>query len=114
MRALDLDYMLGLVPVILGYVPLTLAMALAAMALALVLASALAVVRVLKVPGLDPVVALFISFFRGTPLLVQLFVIFYGLPSIGVVIDPWPSAIVAFSLNVGGYAAEVIRAESSS
>jgi cystine transport system permease protein len=47
---------------------------------------------------------------RGTPLLVQLFVIFYGLPSVGVTLSPWPSAIIAFSLNVGGYAAEVIRA----
>ncbi|MGV8882443.1 MAG: amino acid ABC transporter permease [Rhodoglobus sp.] len=52
----------------------------------------------------------YISIIRGTPLLVQLFVIFYGLPSLGLVIDPWPSAIIAFSLNVGGYAAEVIRA----
>jgi cystine transport system permease protein len=51
-----------------------------------------------------------VSAIRGTPLLVQLFVIFYGLPSIGVTIDPWPSAVIAFSLNVGGYAAEVIRA----
>ena len=52
----------------------------------------------------------YISIIRGTPLLVQLFVIFYGLPSIGILVDPWPSAIIAFSLNVGGYAAEVIRA----
>lgn len=52
----------------------------------------------------------YISIIRGTPLLVQLLVIFYGLPSLGLVIDPWPSAVVAFSLNVGGYAAEVIRA----
>ena len=52
----------------------------------------------------------YISVIRGTPLLVQLFVIFYGLPSIGITISPWPSAIIAFSLNVGGYAAEVIRA----
>src|SRR3712207_7016644 len=51
-----------------------------------------------------------ISLVRGTPLLVQLFVIFYGLPSIGVVVDPWPSAIAAFSINVGGYAAEIVRA----
>jgi cystine transport system permease protein len=43
-------------------------------------------------------------------LLVQLFVIFYGLPAVGVVIDPFPAAVIAFSLNVGGYAAEVIRA----
>ena len=47
---------------------------------------------------------------RGTPLLVQLFVIFFGLGSIGLVIDPWPAAIVALSLNVGGYAAEIVRA----
>jgi cystine transport system permease protein len=53
---------------------------------------------------------MYISVIRGTPLLVQLFVIFYGLPSIGITIDPWPSAIIAFSLNVGGYAAEIIRA----
>jgi cystine transport system permease protein len=52
----------------------------------------------------------YISVIRGTPLLVQLFVIFYGLPSVGITISPWPSAIIAFSLNVGGYAAEVIRA----
>jgi len=52
----------------------------------------------------------YVSVIRGTPLLVQLFVIFYGLPAIGVKIDPWPSAIIAFSLNVGGYAAEIIRA----
>lgn len=54
--------------------------------------------------------AAFVSVVRGTPLLVQLFVVFYGLPSLGIVIDPWPSAIIAFSLNVGGYGAEVVRA----
>ena len=53
---------------------------------------------------------MYVSVIRGTPLLVQLFVIFFGLPSIGLTINPWPSAIIAFSLNVGGYAAEVIRA----
>ena len=52
----------------------------------------------------------YVSVIRGTPLLVQLFVVFYGLPSLGLTIDPWPSAIIALSLNVGGYAAEVIRA----
>ena len=43
-------------------------------------------------------------------MIVQLFVIFYGLGSIGLKIDPWPSAIIALSLNVGGYGAEVVRA----
>jgi cystine transport system permease protein len=40
---------------------------------------------------------------------VQLYIIFYALPSLGLVIDPFPSAVIAFSLNVGGYAAEAIR-----
>lgn len=52
----------------------------------------------------------FVSLIRGTPLLVQLFVVFYALPAIGLVVDPWPAATLAFSLNVGGYGAEVVRA----
>jgi cystine transport system permease protein len=51
----------------------------------------------------------YVSVIRGTPLLLQLFIVFYGLPSFGVTLDPWPSAIIALSLNVGGYASEAIR-----
>jgi len=51
----------------------------------------------------------YISVIRGTPLLVQLFIVFYALPQLNIVLDPFPSAVIAFSLNVGGYAAEVIR-----
>ncbi|MBV8679797.1 MAG: amino acid ABC transporter permease [Aquitalea sp.] len=47
---------------------------------------------------------------RGTPLLVQLFLIFYGLPKAGIVFDPLPAAVIGFSLNVGAYTSEVIRA----
>ncbi len=50
------------------------------------------------------------SIIRGTPLLVQLFIIFYGLPNLGVTIDPFISAIIGFSLSVGAYASEIIRA----
>ena len=53
---------------------------------------------------------IFISVVRGTPLLVQLFLVFYGLGQIGLKIDPYPSAVIAFSINVAGYAAEIIRA----
>jgi putative amino-acid transport system permease protein len=80
--ALDLDYMAGLVPTLLGYLPVTLAMAAGAMALALALAVLLALVRVGHVPVLDAVARVFISFFRGTPLLVQLFLFYYGLPQV--------------------------------
>jgi putative S-methylcysteine transport system permease protein len=110
---LDLDYMLGLVPVILRYVPLTLGMAITAMAVGLALASILAVIRVLKVPVLDGFVALFISFFRGTPLLVQLFLFYYGLPQVLPAltnIDGVTAAIMGLTLHFSAYMAESIRA----
>ena len=113
MRALDLDYMLGLVPVILGYVPLTLFMAAAGMTFALILASFLAVERVIRVPGLDWLVVLFISFFRGTPLLVQLFLFYYGLPqvlSFLTQINGVTAAIMGLTLHFSAYMAEAIRA----
>ena len=110
--ALDLEYMLGLVPVILRYVPLTLAMAAIAMAIALVLSSVLAVVRVLKVPVVDGFVAAFISFFRGTPLLVQLFLFYYGLPQVLpalTAIDGVTAAVLGLTLHFAAYMAESIR-----
>ena len=113
MRALDIDYMLGLVPVILGYVPLTIGMALAAMGCALLLACLLAVERVARIPVLDQVVQLFISFFRGTPLLVQLFLFYYGLPQILPFlsgINGVTAAIIGLTLHFSAYMAESIRA----
>jgi len=113
MQALDFEYMLGLVPVILGYVPLTLGMAAAGMVCALVLAALLAVERVVRVPVLDWLVVLFISFFRGTPLLVQLFLFYYGLPQVVSVltrIDGVTAAILGLTLHFAAYMAESIRA----
>jgi putative amino-acid transport system permease protein len=113
MRVLDLDYMLGLVPVILGYVPLTIGMALAAMVGAVVLASLMAVERVVQVPVLDVAVQLFISFFRGTPLLVQLFLLYYGLPQILPVLAGMggvAATILGLTLHFSAYMAESIRA----
>jgi cystine transport system permease protein len=88
----------------------TIPLSLASFALGLLIALVVALMRISGNRFLAGAARAYVSIIRGTPLLVQLFVIFYGLPSVGVVIDPWPSAIIAFSLNVGGYAAEVIRA----
>lgn len=113
MRALDLEYMWELVPVLLGYIPLTLFMALVGMACALVLASVMAVERVFRVPGLDLFVRLFISFFRGTPLLVQLFLFYYGLPqmlSFLTNINGVTATIMGLTLHFSAYMAESIRA----
>jgi cystine transport system permease protein len=97
-------------PIVLGGLTGTIPLALASFAIGLVLALAVALMRLSKNRVVSNIARFYVSVIRGTPLLVQLFVIFYGLGAIGLVIDPWPSAIVAFSLNVGGYAAEVIRA----
>jgi len=56
-----------------------------------------------------PVMA-FSYIFRGTPMLVQLMIVFYGLPAVGITLDPLPTAIIGFSLNVGAYASETVRA----
>jgi cystine transport system permease protein len=97
-------------PILMGAVTGTIPVALASFGLGLLLALVVALMRLSRNPVLSAAARIYISVIRGTPLLVQLFVIFYGLPSVGVTISPWPSAIIAFSLNVGGYAAEVIRA----
>ncbi|ALM53101.1 amino acid ABC transporter permease [Halomonas huangheensis] len=113
MDILNVDYMVGLVPVLLSYLPLTLSMAVAGMVLALVLACALAVIRVLRLPVLNGITMLFISFFRGTPLLVQLFLFYYGLPqvlSFLTAINGVTATIMGLTLHFSAYMAESIRA----
>ncbi len=97
-------------PIALGGVLGTIPLAVTSFALGLAIALLVALARISGVRILSGIARFYTSVIRGTPLLVQLFVIFYGLPSIGLLIDPWPSAVIAFSLNVGGYAGEVIRA----
>ncbi|TDL03801.1 transporter substrate-binding domain-containing protein [Mycolicibacterium obuense] len=78
-------------------------------ALGLVIALAVALARLSSNVVASNVARFYISVIRGTPLLVQLFIVFFALPQFGVKIDPFPAAVIAFSLNVGGYAAEIIR-----
>lgn len=76
----------------------------------LAIALVVALMRLSSVAVVSQLARTYISLIRGTPLLVQLFLIFYGLPAIGLTFNPYTAAVIAFSLNVGGYAAEVIRA----
>lgn len=78
--------------------------------LGLSLGLATALVRMFA-PGPFALLARFyVWIFRGTPLLVQLFLIFYGLPSAGIVLDAFTAAVIGFTLNVGAYTSEIIRA----
>ncbi|MFT4260779.1 amino acid ABC transporter permease [Microbacterium sp.] len=97
-------------PIALGALRGTIPLTLASFALGLVIAVLVALMRISVNPVLSAIARFYISVIRGTPLLVQLFVIFYGMPAVGITIDPWPSAIIALSLNVGGYGAEIVRA----
>jgi cystine transport system permease protein len=107
----DWDLILSsLGPLAVGAITGTIPLALVSFAFGIVIALLAALARLSGRPWLSGIARFYISVIRGTPLIVQLYVIFFGLPSIDVVIDPWPSAIIALSLNVGGYAAEVIRA----
>jgi len=113
MDVLNVEYMLGLVPVLLRYLPLTLQLAGIGMVLALILACLFAVVRVLRFPVLNQLTIVFISFFRGTPLLVQLFLFYYGLPQLVsalTVIDGVTATIMGLTMHFSAYMAESIRA----
>lgn len=80
--------------------------------LALGLAAALA--RLFGPAPLAAAVRFYVWVIRGTPLLVQLFLIFYGLPSAGILIDAFPAAVIGFTLNIGAYTSEIIRAAITS
>ena len=79
-------------------------------AFALVIAIAVALIQFADVKVLKEITRFYVWVIRGTPLLVQLFVVFYGLPSIGILLDPFPAAVIVFSINEGAYCAETIRA----
>ena len=95
-----------LIPGLTATIPLTVI----SFAIALVIATATALVQFAGVPLLKQLARFYIWVVRGTPLLVQLYVVFYGLPDLGVLLDPFPAAVIVFSINTGAYAAESIRA----
>ena len=95
-----------LIPGLTVTVPLTII----SFSLAMVIAVAVALVQFANVKVLKPVARFYIWIFRGTPLLVQLFVVFFGLSRAGIVLEPFPAAVIVFSLNEGAYCAETVRA----
>lgn len=94
-----------LIPGIRVTIPLTLL----SFALSFVLGLVLALVQVANLRVLKLFARFYIWIFRGTPLIVQLFIIFFGLPNIGIILDAFPAAVLAFGLNLAAYNAEVFR-----
>lgn len=96
-------------PVLVQGAGITLGFALAAMVLGLPLGFAVALARLSRFAALRWITSIYVSFIRGTPLLVQIFVIYYGLPSFGVTLNPVVGGVLALTLNAGAYLSETIR-----
>lgn len=104
-----MDLVIESLPVMLQASLMTIWLAVASMAAGLVIGLLVALVRIGKVPVFGQILGGYVSIIRGTPLLVQIYIIYYGLPQIGISLDPIPSAIVALSLNSGAYLSESFR-----
>lgn len=77
--------------------------------LAMVIAVTIAMVQYAKVPVLRQIFRIYIWIVRGTPLIVQLFLAFFGLPQLGIVLKAFPCAVLVFGMNEGAYCAETMR-----
>ncbi|MCT1368274.1 MULTISPECIES: amino acid ABC transporter permease [Kocuria] len=95
-------------------IKVTIPLSIIAFILALIVAVLATSMRMGRVVVLQWISRFYVWLFRGTPILVQLFIIFYGLPAIGITLSAWTSAIIAFTLNTGAYAAETLRASVQS
>lgn len=109
----DLFYVIEIIPELLKYLPITLYITLIAMFIAVIIGMILSIILVNKIPVLLQLAKVYISFFRGTPVLVQLLMIYFGLPQIFPIfneVGAGAAAIVALSLNTSAYLAEIFRA----
>jgi len=107
---MDFTIIIDSLPSLLKATLMTILLAGISIVIALLIGFITAIVRIIKVKFLHKVAGLYVSVIRGTPLLVQIFVIYYGLPQIGISLDPISSGIVALSLNAGAYLSESFRA----
>jgi cystine transport system permease protein len=92
----------------------TVVLSLGGMFFGLLMGFGLALLRLYAFWPLQWLARVYVSFFRGTPLLVQLFMIYYGLPQLGIQLDPLAAALIGFSLNMAAYTAEILRAAIAS
>ena len=101
-------------PLLWAALAFTIPLTLLSFAFGLTLGLIVALIRLFGPWPLAAVVRFYVWIIRGTPLLVQLFPIFYGLPSVGILLDAFPAALIGFTLNIGAYSSEIVRAAISS
>jgi polar amino acid transport system permease protein len=106
----SLDDMIQFLPPLLHGALLTVTVSLLAFCLALVCGLATGIARMSRLWPLRTLAAVYIQFIRGTPLLLQLFFIYYVLPYAGIVLSPFISGVLGLTINYTAYMAEVFRA----
>jgi polar amino acid transport system permease protein len=107
---IDLDFIGTWGPFILGGVGITILVCVASIFFATVIALIGAVARLSSNPIIYAIASLYVSIVRGTPLLVQIFIVYFALPQVNVVLDAIPAGIIALSFNYGAYMTEIFRA----
>ncbi|MBE6063272.1 MAG: amino acid ABC transporter permease [Clostridium butyricum] len=105
-----MNYILELMPQVLDGLKMTLEIFIMTLVISIPLGIIVAVMRTSKSFLISKLSGLYILIMRGTPLLLQITVIFFGLPLVGVTFDRFPAAIIAFSLNYAAYFGEIFRA----
>ena len=106
----NFDWVVGYLPVFLKGIAITIELILVGALLGVLLGIACAWVRALGPSWLKPVVAAYVELIRNTPFLIQLFFIFFGLPSLGLQLTALQAANIAMVVNLGAYSCEIIRA----
>ena len=99
----------SLLPLVKGAILYTIPLSIISFIIGLILALLTALARLSSIKILKIIANIYVSIIRGTPLLVQLFIIFYGLPKMDITLEPFTAAIIGFSLSVGAYGSEIIR-----
>lgn len=113
----DIKLVFEYFPELLSRLHITLLLVIAATAIGIFLGTVIALLRLYKIPALNQIAVVYISFMRGTPILVQMFIVYYGLPKVlmimGVNINRWDTfvfIILTYGLNMAAFMAEIIRA----
>ncbi|QHM19634.1 L-cystine transport system permease protein TcyL [Bacillus subtilis] len=116
-KAFDMNMIGDFVPTLTAYLPVTLYILTLSLLFGFVLGLFLALPRIYNIPIVNQLAKVYISFFRGTPIMVQLFIVFYGIPALTGLIgidtskmDPFYAAVATYALSNAAAAAEIIRA----
>jgi polar amino acid transport system permease protein len=106
----EIDFLSRVAPFIVGGIFLTIAVSFLSIILATILAMLGAIGRLSRSATANAVASFYVSFFRGTPLLLQLLFWYLALPQVGIVLDPFICAVGALGMNYGAYMTEIFRA----